>query len=150
MKKKGKRESGRAEKVRLIIFVCEIIATGVIPALLAFWDQMTLSVGVALLTAHISVMFLVSQFMENQFLSEIQEKQDDDFSELSDSISALRKNLDIEEARHKIFNLVGNVFDKEYIEILYNYIVKMNCGISICNPLYYYEKKKKSKKEEKK
>lgn len=26
------------------------------------------------------------------------------------------KNLDIKEARHKIFNLVGNVFDKEYIE----------------------------------
>ena len=97
MKKKEKNGSGRAEKVRLIIFVCEIISTGLIPALLALWDQITLSAGIALLVAYISVMFLVSQFMENQFLSEIQEKQDNDFSELSDSINALRKNLDIED-----------------------------------------------------
>ena len=30
------------EKVRLIIFVCEIITTFAIPALFAFWDQITL------------------------------------------------------------------------------------------------------------
>lgn len=125
MAKKGKKESGRAEKVRLIIFVCEIIATGVIPALLAFWDQMTLSVGVALLVAYISVMFLVSQFMENQFLSEIQEKQDNDFAELSDSISALRKNLDIEDLYKKIY-LLQNVEQKDiYLDAVHIFVETM-------------------------
>lgn len=125
MKKKEKNGSGRAEKVRLIIFVCEIISTGLIPALLALWDQITLSAGIALLVAYISVMFLVSQFMENQFLSEIQEKQDNDFSELSDSINALRKNLDIEDLYKKIY-LLENIEQKDiYLDSVHTFVETM-------------------------
>lgn len=125
MKKERKKEPDRSERIRLIIFVSEIIATGVIPALLAFWDQMTLSVGVALLVAYISVMFLVSQFMENQFLSEIQEKQDNVFLELSDSINALRKNLDIEDLYKKIY-LLKNVEQKEiYLDSVHTFVETM-------------------------
>ena len=96
------KKLNRAEKIRLIIFTCEIITTGVIPILLVFWDQMTLSVAVSILVADISVFFLISQFMENQLLSEVQEKQDACFSALSDSIDSIERNIDIDELYKKI------------------------------------------------
>ena len=120
-----KNKLSRSEKTRLIIFVCEIIASGAIPTLLAFWDQMTLSIGVAILAADISVMFLVSQFMENQFLSGIQEKQDKCFQELKDSINALRKNIDIEDLYKKIYLLENAEQKNIYLDAVQTFVETM-------------------------
>lgn len=120
------KKLNKAEKIRLIIFVCEIITTGVIPVLLAFWDQMTLSVGVAILAANISLLFLVSQFMESQLLSEVQEKQDTHFDALTDSINAVEKNIDIDELYKKIYMLQNEEQKKIYLESIQTFVETMN------------------------
>lgn len=120
------KKLNKAEKIRLIIFVCEIITTGVIPALLAFWDQMTLSVGVAILAADISVFFLISQFIENQLLSEVQEKQDAHFAALTDLINVVEKNIDIDELYKKIYMLQNEEQKKIYLESIQTFVETMN------------------------
>ncbi len=77
------------------------------------------------MVAYISVMSLVSQFIENQFLSEIQEKQDDNFCELSNSISALRKQLEIEDLYKKIY-LLENTEQKDiYLDAVHTFVDTM-------------------------
>lgn len=120
------KKLSRNEKIRLIIFVCEIITTGVIPVLLAFWDQMTLSIGVALLVANISVFFLISQFLENQFFSEVQEKKDVYFGILMDSINAVEKNIEINEIYKKIYMLENAEQKKIYLESIQTFVETMN------------------------
>lgn len=122
----GNKRLNRAEKIRLVIFVCEIITTGVVPILLALWDQMTLSIGVAILAADVSVFFLISQFMENQLLSEVREKQDSYFSLLEDSINTIEENIDIDELYKKIYMLQNEEQKKIYLESIRTFVETMD------------------------
>ncbi len=114
------------EKVRLIIFVCEVITTFAIPALFAFWDQITLGIGIAILAADVSVLFLVSQFMENQILSEIQDRQESNYVVLANSISEVQKSIDINQLYKKIYKLENKEQKDIYLELVQTFVETMN------------------------
>lgn len=137
MARNENQKSGITEKIRLIIFVCEIITTFVIPTVFALWDQITLGIGIAILAANISVLFLLSQFMENQLLSEMQEKleshlseiqerQETHYSKLENSINEVGRSVDIDELYKKIYMLENTEQKDIYLELVQTFVETMD------------------------
>lgn len=50
----------KAQTVRIVVFVLQIIATFVIPLILVHWNSLTIDQGVAILIANTAVLFLVN------------------------------------------------------------------------------------------
>lgn len=116
----------KVEKIRLIILICEFITTWLIPIILALWDQMTLSIGIAILSANISVLFLISHFMEGQSSLVIQEIQENNFSEIVNKIEILEKNMTIDELFKKIYRLDNSEQKQIYLESIETFVETMN------------------------
>lgn len=64
--------------------------------------------------------------MENQILSEIQDKQDSNYAVLANSIREVQKSIDINQLYKKIYKLENKEQKDIYLELVQTFVETMN------------------------
>ena len=65
------KKYNKIDIIKIVVFIFELLGSAIIAVLLALWDEVTLSKGIAILSADISVLFLIHQLINNISLEEI-------------------------------------------------------------------------------
>ena len=89
--------------ISIIVYVIEIIGSIVLAIILALWDEITISKGIAALSTDISVLIITSQFLESGLFSDLE-------SELKSSSQALLKKAESIESDVKIDELFKRIY----------------------------------------
>ena len=102
----------KAQTVRIVVFVLQIIATFVIPLILVHWNSLTIDQGVAILIANTAVLFLVNEFTNSLVMRESEEKSDEQYESLKKEIAIIEDSIKMDYLYKRIY-MLGNNEQKE-------------------------------------
>lgn len=125
-----KKKISKAQTLKIIVFVCQIIGTFAIPLILVKMDSMTIDQGIAILVANVSVLFLTSEFSGAMSFSEFDDKTDEQFEELKEKMIIIEESLKLDDLYKRIYMLENNEQKEIYLKSMRLYLNTMNNRIS--------------------
>lgn len=128
--KKQNNKLSKAQIIKIVVFVCQIIGTFVIPIILEKMDSMTIDQGIAILVANISVLFLTSEFSNTMNFNEFDDKTDEQFEELKNRITIIEESLKMDDLYKQIYMLDNKEQKEIYLNSMRLHLNTMNNRIS--------------------
>lgn len=115
---------------RIIIFVVEILGAILVAFLTAYWDEVTLSKGVAILSANISILFLTSQLMDMLISVEADNTESEHFNTLLEKSNTIIDDVKIEEIYKRIYEIKNEEQRNIYLNSVGGFLKNMDSWIS--------------------
>lgn len=120
----------KAQTVRIVVFVLQIIATFVIPLILVHWNSLTIDQGVAILIANTAVLFLVNEFTNSLVMRESEEKSDEQYESLKKEIAIIEDSIKMDYLYKRIYMLGNNEQKEIYLNSMRQFLNTMNDRIA--------------------
>ena len=124
--KEYKSKPSKAHTIKIVVFVCQIIGTFVIPLILAKMTSMTIEQGIAILVANVSVLFLTSEFSSTMSFNEFDDKTEGQFEELKNRITVIEESLKMDDLYKRIYMLENKEQKDIYLNSMRLYLNTMN------------------------
>ena len=124
------KKYNKIDIIKIVVFIFELLGSATIAVLLALWDEVTLSKGIAILSADISVLFLIHQLINNISLEEIISKQNAYFNSISNDLDKIEHSINIEEICKKIYTLENREQKEIYLKSIGAFFETMNSRIN--------------------
>lgn len=115
---------------KIIIFILEILGAIAVAVLSAYWDEVTLSKGVAILSANISILFLTSQLMDMLTSSEVESAVTENFNTLLEKSNTIIDDIKIEEVYKRIYEIKNEEQRNIYLSSVNSFLNNMNSWIN--------------------